>query len=411
MASTKIRVVTAVYNEETFLPHFLRHYEAFADSIVVWDNGSSDRTRELVASHPLVELRTFETDGFDEEACVRVLEETRRESEGAYDWCVIADCDEFLVGRGIPVRTVIERAEAEILVPFGYCLVEAPWDIGLDLSREIIPQRRFGVRSPAYSKPVIMRPSAKARLGPGKHHVDLEGPCRMARAPSLALVHLDMVDRRLWEYRKNRRKLNPESAAKGHNVGRFCLSREELGIMWDRAASGISDISALLATPPIERKDGGGIVWITGRQASGKSTLAILAAAAVHALGGRAKILDDNVLSHALYDGPADERHVRDYAVERMWFLARHVARNGMVAVVAMNSPYWIGREEVRHAAIHDGAPFVEIRVGRSGETPGYYEEPQMPEAVVNAESTSPEELAGIVRRWIALPGHPSGAR
>ena len=59
----KIRVYTVAWNEEKILPHFLRHYARFADRIVVYDNGSNDRTRDIIFAHPQAEFRTYDTDG------------------------------------------------------------------------------------------------------------------------------------------------------------------------------------------------------------------------------------------------------------------------------------------------------------------------------------------------------------
>ena len=59
----KIDVYTLCWNEEVRLPYFLRHYEKFANKIVVFDNESDDGSRKLVEDHPKAILKTYSTDG------------------------------------------------------------------------------------------------------------------------------------------------------------------------------------------------------------------------------------------------------------------------------------------------------------------------------------------------------------
>jgi len=84
----RLRVAVPVKDEEVLLPFFPRHYASFCDSIVAWDNGSRDRTTELAAAHPLVELRLVQSDGHDQLAVLAAMEGTRRESVGRFDWCL-----------------------------------------------------------------------------------------------------------------------------------------------------------------------------------------------------------------------------------------------------------------------------------------------------------------------------------
>lgn len=229
----KIRAIVPVYNEEKLLPKFLRHYARLCDSIVVWDNGSTDRTFEIASAHPLVEARRFETDGYDELSVLSVLEATKDESRGRYDWCLFPDCDEFIMG-DVPgtERDTLSRSKADILAPRGYCLAEVAGDPPLDLGADILRQRRNGYPSPAYSKPVVMRPEAVASFAPGKHSIRgiVASP-----EPGLLLVHCEMVDFALWTYRKNRRPLSRRNVEHGWSVRRFCRSTEEHQRIWEEA--------------------------------------------------------------------------------------------------------------------------------------------------------------------------------
>lgn len=48
----RIHVYTICWNEERFLPYFLRHYGAFAEEITVFDNGSDDNSVAIARAFP-----------------------------------------------------------------------------------------------------------------------------------------------------------------------------------------------------------------------------------------------------------------------------------------------------------------------------------------------------------------------
>jgi glycosyltransferase involved in cell wall biosynthesis len=228
----KVRVVVPVYNEEAMLPAFLRHYEAVADSIVVWDNGSTDATREIAAAHPLVDLRAFETDAYDELSVLRVLSQTKVESLGKFDWCLFPDCDEILAARdGSPLRPLLEGAIGDVVLPTGYNLIQAPEEPALDLGRPLLGQRAFGRRSYIYCKPIIMRTEADVQFVPGKHRVSI-GYVETRKDPRIVLLHYEMADFDLWVYRKTRRPLSAENVRNEWCVDRFCRNPEFYEAHW-----------------------------------------------------------------------------------------------------------------------------------------------------------------------------------
>lgn len=90
-----IEVHTICWNEEDLLPLFLSHYSGFACRIVVWDNGSDDRSHELIADCPVSELRHF---GKDHESSnseyLKVKNNCWKSSDA--DWVIVCDVDELV---------------------------------------------------------------------------------------------------------------------------------------------------------------------------------------------------------------------------------------------------------------------------------------------------------------------------
>ncbi len=160
-------------------------------------------------------------------------------------------------------------------------------------------------------------------------------------------------------------------------------------------------------------------LWITGLPASGKSTLAHLAAGELRRRGYRVEILDgDEVRTHLSKDlgfSKAD----RDANIRRIGYVSKLLSRNGVIAITAAISPYREIRDEVRR----EHEKFVEVYVKCSleklferdvkglyakalkGEIPFFtgvsdpYEEPLNPELVIESDR---EEVATSVKRLLS---------
>ena len=108
----------------------------------------------------------------------------------------------------------------------------------------------------------------------------------------------------------------------------------------------------------------GAVVWLTGLSGAGKTTIATALEAALRGLGGRGgpprvELLDGDVVRTHLSRGLGFSREDRDANVARIAFVADLLARNGVLVLVALVSPYRGARETAR-ALIGD---FVEVHV------------------------------------------------
>jgi adenylyl-sulfate kinase len=106
----------------------------------------------------------------------------------------------------------------------------------------------------------------------------------------------------------------------------------------------------------------GAVVWFTGLSGAGKSTLAT----AVHArLSGRVplELLDGDEIREHLSKGLGFSREDRDTNVRRIAYVARLLAKHGVVVLAAVISPYAETRAEIRQRIEADGAAFIEVFV------------------------------------------------
>jgi adenylylsulfate kinase len=172
----------------------------------------------------------------------------------------------------------------------------------------------------------------------------------------------------------------------------------------------------------IKRKEKTGLViWLTGLSGAGKSTLARSLSEQFSAAGHRVETLDGDEVRENLSRGLGFSKPDRDTNVRRIGFVARLLARNAVVVLVAAISPYRQSRDDVRRSVEDEGVKFVEVFVrcpisklverdvkglylkALAGEIPHFtgisdpYEEPLFPDAVVDSSIESIEQSAGSI--------------
>lgn len=172
----------------------------------------------------------------------------------------------------------------------------------------------------------------------------------------------------------------------------------------------------------------GVIVWLTGLSGAGKSTLAA-AVRDVVALTHPVEVLDGDEIRAYLSKDLGFSREDRDTNVRRIGFVARLLARNGVVAIAAAISPYASTRDEVRALSAGEGIAFVEVFVDASieslvardvkglyrralaGEVKNFsgvsdpYEAPTSPDVIVCTDRESVRESTAKILKALAACG------
>src|SRR5260221_10238791 len=108
-------------------------------------------------------------------------------------------------------------------------------------------------------------------------------------------------------------------------------------------------------------KNAGLILWFTGLSGAGKSTLAELVGSELREQGLKVEILDGDEVRTNLSKGLGFSKEDRDTNIRRIGYVARLLARNGVVAITAAISPYTEVRDEIREHAAQNDVPFVEV--------------------------------------------------
>ena len=102
-------------------------------------------------------------------------------------------------------------------------------------------------------------------------------------------------------------------------------------------------------------------LWLTGLSGSGKSTLTSALADTFRDQGYLVELLDGDEVRTHLSKGLTFSKEDRDINVRRIGYVARLLARNGVVVLTAAISPYRDVRAEVRAEHDANGVPFVEV--------------------------------------------------
>ena len=120
------------------------------------------------------------------------------------------------------------------------------------------------------------------------------------------------------------------------------------------------------------QNSGGFVVWLTGMARTGKTTLGSQLVRRFAAVGRPVEFLDGDDPEALLTQGLGVSKEDRIAAVKRLGYVARLLARNGAVAVVAHLSPHREARDAVRREVRRFVEVFVdcpmEVLLQRDGE-------------------------------------------
>jgi adenylyl-sulfate kinase len=110
----------------------------------------------------------------------------------------------------------------------------------------------------------------------------------------------------------------------------------------------------------------GGVVWLTGLSASGKSTISRNLEWQLHQEGRKVFALDGDNLRLGLCDDLGFSEKDRNENLRRAGHVALLMAEAGLIVLCAFISPYNLQRSELRTLCGQRGIPFFEVYVNTS---------------------------------------------
>ncbi len=109
----------------------------------------------------------------------------------------------------------------------------------------------------------------------------------------------------------------------------------------------------------------GFVVWLTGLPGSGKTTIARSAAEKLREKGYRIEVIDGDWARKTISLGAGFTREERRVHLHRIAWVARLLARNGVIVLCSFVSPYRDVRRMIRDI-IEEEVPFAEVYVKAS---------------------------------------------
>lgn len=103
--------------------------------------------------------------------------------------------------------------------------------------------------------------------------------------------------------------------------------------------------------------------WLTGLPSAGKSSIAEATATLAASRGLAVQVLDGDELRRTLCAGLGFSREDRITNVRRIGYVAELLARNGIIALVAVIAPHRVARDAVRAHHERAGTRFLEVHV------------------------------------------------
>ena len=116
-------------------------------------------------------------------------------------------------------------------------------------------------------------------------------------------------------------------------------------------------------TAATQTRTSGATVWFTGLPSAGKTTLANALAERLRAAGRPVEILDGDAVRPVLSPELGYSRADRDANVARIGWVASLLARNGVLVLASVVSPFAQARDHVRSGHAAAGTRFLEVHV------------------------------------------------
>jgi hypothetical protein len=180
----KIEAFAICYNEERLLPYYLRHYSQFCDRITIYDNFSTDRSREICESNPLVRVVPYDTGNQIRDDIYLQIKNNCWKNSNA-DWVIVGDIDELVFHRML--KGVLEYTDATVIAPELFNMFSEKFPTG---EGQIWEEVTRGV--PGGAKMNLFRPSAlkETNYDPGCHVCHPEGTLIVDQDPGIKTLHM-----------------------------------------------------------------------------------------------------------------------------------------------------------------------------------------------------------------------------
>ena len=235
------------------LPFFFLHYDKLVERYVIYDDGSSDNSQEILRLNPKVELRPtprYGNPGSRVASQLALLETCWKESRGIADWVIVTDIDEHLYHPDMYRYLAQCRAQGVTIIPaLGYQMLSHQFPEHKTLLCNSLSR---GACDSLYSKLNIFSPNEidATNYTPGRHTAAPTGRVVLPARDEVMLLHYRYLD--FERVRKRYQVLATRHFKADIAMGwgsQYSWSSEQLREAWNFIASRLVDISLPDLTP------------------------------------------------------------------------------------------------------------------------------------------------------------------
>ncbi len=191
------------WNETRMLPFFFRHYDAWVDRYIIYDDGSTDDTLDQLRAHGRVEVRRFTRaipDSFVESA--RIWQnEVWKEARNQARWVVLTAVDEHIHHPDMPSYLRSQaKAGATAMPALGFNMVA---DTFPPAGTHLATTLRRGMPHVEMNKLSVFDPNGldETDFAPGRHAAKPTGRVVYPESDELLNLHYKYLDRHYLEAR------------------------------------------------------------------------------------------------------------------------------------------------------------------------------------------------------------------
>ena len=172
-----IHLYANCWNDEPMLGFFFDHYDGLVDKYIFFDDGSTDRTLEILQAHPKTEIHKLPQ--VDQNSYILAAQNTHnnawKASRGQADWVFVSAVDEFLYHpQMLAYLHSCDRQGITAMPALGYQMMSDTFPApGLRLTDEI----KNGAPWRNMNKLVVFNPDAidQTNYSKGRHSANPEG--------------------------------------------------------------------------------------------------------------------------------------------------------------------------------------------------------------------------------------------
>lgn len=176
------------------LPYFFRHYDSLVSRYFIFDNGSTDRSLEMLKLNHKVTLGSFQVEGDSfVVAALKHYNECWKQSRKQADWVIVCNVDEHIYHpdlKGYLSRCT--RLGISLIIPEGYNMVS---DVFPDTDKPLSETVTHGMRDSFWDKPEIFNPNKIKEINfePGRHTAKPRGRITTPRNVRVKLLHYKYI--------------------------------------------------------------------------------------------------------------------------------------------------------------------------------------------------------------------------